>query len=83
MIKSPSLPATRPDVAALAELVARLRQDVIDRASEATLTCRFVPGGRLNGAGIVSHFYCSTCNKSQIWHDVAAAIRELAREESC
>ncbi len=61
-------------------LTVRLRQHVFN-ANPATLTCAFTPGGRLQGAGIVSHFYCVNCNQSRYLHDVAAAIRELEREE--
>jgi hypothetical protein len=62
------------------ELTARLRTYVTN-AHPATLTCVFRPGGRLQGAGIVSHFYCVNCNQSRHLHDVAAVVREFEREE--
>ncbi len=62
------------------ELVARLRI-YVENFNPATLTCEFSPGGRLQGAGIVSHFYCANCNQSRHAHDVAAAIRRLERQE--
>lgn len=63
-----------------AVLLKRLR-DYVTNANPATLTCLFSPGGRVRGAGIVSHFHCVHCNQSQHAHDVAAATRELEREE--
>lgn len=72
---------TAPAIAPPRPLSERLRVLVRNAASEATLTCSFVPGGRLRGAGIVSHNYCVNCNQALMWHEVAEAIRELEREE--
>lgn len=63
-------------------LSARLRRLVVEVASEATLTCRFVPGGRLRGAGIVGPHYCATCNQSLMWHEVAASIPDVELAEA-
>ncbi len=61
-------------------LIVRLRA-YVENFNPATLTCAFSPGGRFQGVGIASHFYCFNCNQSRHAHDVAAAIRQLEREE--
>lgn len=53
-------------------LSARLRAHVLRHAGKATLTCEFVPGGKLHGVGIPSVLYCQTCHQARMWHDVAA-----------
>lgn len=58
-------------------LVDRLREDVLQFAGRATLTCTFVPGGKLDGAGIRSHLYCADCGQARVWHDVADAAAAL------
>jgi hypothetical protein len=63
-------------------LSARLRDLVATVAGEATLTCTFVSGGRLQGAGIVSPQYCARCNQSRMWHTVAAAVPDVVFAEA-
>lgn len=62
-------------------LSARLRALVINQASEATLTCTFVPGGRFGGVGIRSHLYCANCSQGLLWHEVAAGLALIAMAE--
>lgn len=62
-------------------LIARLRR-YVENANPATLTCLFSPGGRVRGAGIVSHFHCVHCNQSRHAHDIAAVLRELELGEN-
>ena len=59
----------------------RLRALVIEMAGEATLTCRFRPGGRLHGVGIRSHFYCEDCGQAEMWHVVAEGVAVIATAE--
>jgi hypothetical protein len=47
-----------------------------------TLTCRFSPGGRVRGAGIVSPHHCVNCNQSLMWHEIAAAIADVEFAEA-
>src|SRR5689334_2688217 len=60
----------------------RLRRLVIGFAGEATLTCRFRPGGRVRGAGIISPNHCVECNQAKHWHVVAEAIPDVELAES-
>lgn len=60
----------------------RLRRLVVAAAGERILTCEFVPGGRLRGAGIPGPFYCVNCNQSRMWHEVAAAIPDVEWAEA-
>ena len=59
----------------------RLRALLVNQASEATLTCTFVPGGRFGGVGIHSHLYCATCSQGHLWHLVAEGLRLIATAE--
>jgi hypothetical protein len=68
--------------AATALLSVRLRSLLVAVAGEATLTCRFSPGGRVRGAGIVSPNHCVHCNQSLMWHEVAAAIPDVELAEA-
>lgn len=63
-------------------LSVQLREIVKGVARTSTLTCAFVPGGRLHGAGIPGPSYCATCNQSFIWHAVAKAIPIVERHEA-
>ncbi len=60
----------------------RLRALLVNQASEATVTCAFVPGGKLGGVGIRSHLYCATCGQGRLWHEVAAGLRLIEVAES-
>ena len=80
-MSEPVLTAPTSTLVPRAVLLERLRAYVTN-ANPATLTCVFAPGGRLRGAGIVSHFYCAHCNQSRHVHDVAAIVRDLEGEES-
>lgn len=68
--------------AATEPLSEQLRRLVRHVATPATLTCSFVPGGRAVGAGIVSPFHCASCNQALMWHQVAAAIPDVAWAET-
>lgn len=59
----------------------RLRDYVRHYAGEATLTCEFEPGGKLNGCGIPSALWCRHCGKQRLWHDVAAAVAIVEANE--
>lgn len=59
----------------------RLRALLIEHASEATLTCRFVPGGQFGGVGIRSHLYCANCRQGHLWHLVAEGLATIATAE--
>lgn len=60
---------------------ARLRALLVSHASEATVTCTFVPGGKLGGVGIQSHLYCANCSQGRIWHEVAAGLALIVTAE--
>lgn len=55
----------------------RLRALVLTYADATTLTCRFVPGGKLHGVGIASELYCARCGQARQWHDVAEAAARV------
>jgi hypothetical protein len=75
-------PATRNDPPGRRPLSARLRFLVVGFAGAATLTCRFSPGGRVRGAGIVSPHHCVNCNQSLMWHEIAASIADVEFAEA-
>lgn len=60
----------------------RLSALVLQHAAKATLTCMFEPGGKHNGVGIASVFWCRTCHQARMWHDVAAAATLAADVEA-
>jgi hypothetical protein len=74
--------ATSTTAAPIESKASRLRRLVVAFAGEATLTCTFVPGGRLNGAGIVSQRHCATCNQARHWHEIAESIPLVELAES-
>lgn len=60
----------------------RLRALIVGVCGEATLTCRFRPGGRKFGeVGIRSPFYCEDCGASLMWHEVAEGLRSVVTAE--